>query len=152
MFMPGRGSVLTWMAAPVFSLISLILQPSLPMMAPHWEAGTSRFRVRPSASRLSRDRSRPSRFSRPSRVLQIKVYALKMESVGPSTVMILSCCEDPSILIFAPLSSLMEFTISPPLPMMQPASGPVTIVRRIIVTFGFSSSDILKLSYILFLL
>ena len=35
---------------------------------------------------------------------------LNIESVGPSTVMILSCCDDPSILILAPLSSLMELT------------------------------------------
>ena len=36
----------------------------------------------------------------------------------------------------------MELTISPPLPIMQPASGPVTIVLRVIVTFVLSSSDI----------
>ena len=37
-------------------------------------------------------------------------------------------------------SYLMELTTSPPLPMMLPASGPVTIVRRVIVTLGLSSS------------
>ena len=67
-----------------------------------------------------------------------------MESVGPSTVMILSCWELPSILIFAPLSSLMLFTASPPLPMMHPASGPVTMVRRVMETLVSSSSDILR--------
>ena len=43
---------------------------------------------------------------------------------------------------------LMELTTSPPLPMMLPASGPVTIVRKVIVTFGLSSSmsDILDSS------
>ena len=71
-FLPGRGSVLTWMEAPVVSLISLILQPALPMMDPHWEAGTSRFRLRSSSLSLDLSRS-PSRFSLPSRVLQIRV-------------------------------------------------------------------------------
>ena len=33
--LPGRGSEETWMEAPVVSLISLILTPSFPMIAPH---------------------------------------------------------------------------------------------------------------------
>ena len=74
--LPGRGSELTWMAAPVLPRISLILLPSLPMIAPHWEAGTRRLRLRSWGSRLSsRDldsRSLP-RFSLPSRVLQMRV-------------------------------------------------------------------------------
>ena len=38
---------------------------------------------------------------------------------------------------------LMLFTASPPLPMMQPASGPVTMVLRVMETLVSSSSDIL---------
>jgi len=141
--MPGRGSADTCIEAPVVSLISLILPPSLPMMAPHWLEGTSRLRCRsrssPSPLR-SLPCSRRSRSSRSSRILQISVYALNMESVGPSTVTILSCGLEPSMRIFAPDSSLMELTTSPPRPMTLPASGPVTIVRRVIVTLGLSSS------------
>ena len=35
---------------------------------------------------------------------------------------------------------LIELTTSPPLPIILPASGPVTIVLRVIVTLGLSSS------------
>ena len=54
--LPGRGSEETWMEAPVVSLISLILTPSFPMIAPHWLLGTSRFRCKSNSSSLSPDR------------------------------------------------------------------------------------------------
>ncbi len=37
----GSISEATWMDAPVTSLISLILEPPLPMSEPHCEAGTT---------------------------------------------------------------------------------------------------------------
>ena len=41
----GSISLATWMEAPVTSLISLILEPPLPIREPHWEAGTMRRKV-----------------------------------------------------------------------------------------------------------
>ena len=41
----GSISLATWMEAPVTSLISLILEPPLPMSAPHCEAGTTNRKV-----------------------------------------------------------------------------------------------------------
>ena len=42
---PGSISLATWMLAPVSSRISLILLPPLPIMEPHWLAGTMSRRV-----------------------------------------------------------------------------------------------------------
>lgn len=41
----GNISEATWIEAPVTSLISLILEPPLPMSEPHWLAGTIKRRV-----------------------------------------------------------------------------------------------------------
>ena len=75
------------MLAPVVSLISLILAPSLPMMAPHWLLGTSRFRCRSRSSSVSflslLPPSRRSRSSRSSRILQIRVYACRLRFINP---------------------------------------------------------------------
>ena len=42
---PGSISLATWILAPVSSRISLILLPPLPIIEPHWLAGTMRRKV-----------------------------------------------------------------------------------------------------------
>lgn len=73
-----------------------------------------------------------------SNLLQMRVKALKMDSVLPVTVTILSGQLPSLMLIFAPLSSRNRFTMSPFLPMILPTSLPCMISRMVRVTLGLS--------------
>lgn len=104
----GSISDATWMSAPVTSLISLILEPPLPMSEPHWDAGTMSLRVigvlvvpppppAPPPPCTSWNCEHHS-----SNFLHIRVNALKIEFVGPVTVTIRSGHEPSDMFILAP--------------------------------------------------
>lgn len=120
----GSISLATWIDAPVTSLISLIFEPPFPISEPHCEAGTIKRRViggRGTEGEVTRLERSSSNFA------QIRVNAFRIDWLVPITVTIRSG-QDPSVmLIFAPLSSLNRFTISPFLPIILPTSFPCII-------------------------
>ena len=138
---------LTTTDAPVTSRISLILEPPLPMSDPHCDAGTMSRKVTdpgfpeddPESDLCEPDPSSSS-------FLQIKLKDLKIDSVGPVTVTILSGIDPSEMWIFAPESSLILLMISPPLPMIDPTSFPVINIRMVRVTLGASAGRGLSIS------
>jgi len=131
----GNISLATWIEAPVTSLISLILEPPLPMREPHWDAGTTRRKVIGGRGTVPGD-MRLLRSS--SNLLHMRVNALKMDSVFPVTVTIRSGQLPSLMFIFAPLSSRNLLTMSPFFPIMLPTSLPCIMRRMVRVTFGLS--------------
>lgn len=78
-----------------------------------------------------------------SNFLHMRLKALKMASVGPVTVTILSGQEPSDMLILAPLSSLNFFILSPFFPMILPTSFPCIINLIVRVTEGPSLGKVL---------
>jgi len=76
-----------------------------------------------------------------SNLLHMRVKALKMDSVLPVTVTILSGQLPSLMFIFAPLSSLNLLTMSPFLPIILPTSLPCIMSRMVRVTLGLSEDD-----------
>lgn len=110
----GSISDATWMSAPVTSLISLILEPPLPINDPHWDAGTISRRVIGVRGALPPPPAPPPETSwncehHSSNFLQIRVKALKIELVGPVTVTIRSGHEPSDMFIFAPDYKIKKF-------------------------------------------
>ena len=69
-----------------------------------------------------------------------------MASVDPVTVTIRSGTDPSEICILAPDSSRILLIISPPLPMMEPTSLPLIIIRMVKVTLGVSLGNGLSMS------
>lgn len=76
----------------------------------------------------------------------MSVKLLRMASVDPVTVTILSGTDPSEMCILAPDSSLILLMISPPLPMMDPTSLPLMIMRMVRVTLGMSLGNGLSMS------
>lgn len=131
----GSISLATWIEAPVISRISLILDPPFPIRDPHWEAGTISRKVIGGRGTVPGER-RLLRSS--SNLLHMSVNALKIDSVFPVTVTILSGQLPSLILILAPLSSRNLFTMSPFFPMMLPTSFPCMMSLIVRVILGLS--------------
>jgi len=126
----GSISLATCIEAPVISLISLILDPPLPIRDPHCEAGTIKRKV---IGGLGTEGEVTKAERSSSNLAQIRVNAFKMDWLVPITVTIRSG-QDPSVmLIFAPLSSLKRLTMSPFLPMILPTSFPciISLMERV---------------------
>lgn len=130
----GNMSPATCTWAPADSLISLILQPPLPISEPHWLAGTTRRMV--TGGLLVAVLFDIELLMSSSSFSMIIEKALKIEVVGPASVMILSGQFPSEILMRAPLSSLIFFTDSPFLPMMLPTSLPCMRSLMVKVTFS----------------
>lgn len=128
----GRRSPATCTWAPVVSLISLILEPPLPMSEPHWLAGMTNRKVTGGLLVIVPLATRAVRSSSSLNVIIVK--ARNTQSVGPVMVMILSGQEPSEMLILAVLSSRILFTVSPFLPIMLPTSLPCISSRRVSVT------------------